>query len=333
MKNKNYKSISFVILFFLLNSLTLMGQVDSVSSGYYHFLLSDSSKIDGNIVFEDETVIQIKQLSGGAIRIKKKHVLAQEYVGYDSTRTFRIELNDGLVLIGQIISEDSLHVTITLLSGNKIIVEKEAIIVREVITSGIKDNQYWISDPNNTRLFFAPTGRGLESGTGYFAVYEVFFPMVAIGVGASITISGGFSLFPGSSEQLLYFAPKVTPFQNKDVALSVGDLYVKYPGSNNYLNIVYTVTTFSFNRGAITAAVGLETKTKKPMILVGGELRISKYAKLITENWYVWEGDFTFASLGIRFLGKHLAADFAFVVPLEAGDFYAIPWLGFAYNF
>ena len=157
--------------------------------------------------------------------------------------------------------------------------------------------------------------------------------MLAIGVGVSITISGGLSLFPGSSEQLLYFAPKITPFQNKDVALSLGDFYVKYPGSDDYLNIVYTVTTFSFSKGAITTGVGLETRSKKPMILIGGELRISKYAKLITENWFVLDSDFKFASLGIRFLGKHLAADFAFVVPLGAGDFYAVPWLGFAYNF
>jgi len=166
MQNKIYKSVIFVILFFLSNSSTLMGQVDSVSSGYYHFLLSDSSKIDGNISFEDETVVQIKRLSGGDIRVRKEYILTQEYIGYDSTKTFRIELNDGLEIIGKITLEDSLYVTINLLSGNKIIVEKKAIVSKKIISSGIKNNQYWIPDPNDTRLFFAPTGRGLEAGTG-----------------------------------------------------------------------------------------------------------------------------------------------------------------------
>ncbi|MBD3374826.1 hypothetical protein GF406_07325 [candidate division KSB1 bacterium] len=61
-------------------------------------------------------------------------------------------------------------------------------------------------DPNNSRLFFAPTGRRLESGHAYLANYFIFFPTVAVGLTDYLSVSGGVSLIPGAESQLLYFA-------------------------------------------------------------------------------------------------------------------------------
>ena len=183
-------------------------------------------------------------------------------------------------------------------------------------------------------MFFAPTGRGLKSGKGYFSVYEIFFPMVSFGMFDFITLSGGMSLFPGSGNQLIYFAPKITIFQNEKYAISVGDFFVKYPSSEENMNILYSVTTASFNKGAITLGAGYETNSQNPIFLVGGELRISRYTKLITENWFIADSELNFISFGFRFLGEHLAADFAFVIPIvDDNDRILIPWIGFAYNF
>ena len=157
--------------------------------------------------------------------------------------------------------------------------------------------------------------------------------MIAVGITDFITIAGGISLFPGSSSQLLYFAPKVTVIQNDSYAISLGDFFVKYPETDDYLNIVYTVGTITANQGAFTLGIGYETNSKEPMILLGGELRVSSHAKLITENWFVANSEFQVLSFGIRFLGKHLAADFAFLSPIGVDDVVFIPWIGFAYNF
>jgi hypothetical protein len=252
----------------------------------------------------------------------------------DSTVTIRLEIKDGSTLIGKIESEDSTYISFNLLSNAIIKIEKSTILNRETVSSKIQNGEYWIEDPNKTRLFFAPTGRGLKSGNGYFSVYEIFFPMVAFGVLDYITISGGMSLFPGTDFQLVYLAPKITPFQNDKYAVSVGDFFVKFPDDKDYLNILYTVGTISFNKGAITFGVGYETYSKNPIFLIGGELRISRYAKLITENWFIADSDFNFMSFGLRFLGEHLAADFTFVIPLvDDNDIVLIPWIGFAYNF
>jgi hypothetical protein len=37
-------------------------------------------------------------------------------------------------------------------------------------------------DPNYSRLLFAPTGRPLKKGDGYFSDYEVLFPGLAVGL-------------------------------------------------------------------------------------------------------------------------------------------------------
>jgi hypothetical protein len=325
-------------LFFAGNAETLFGQTDSLSTGYYNFVLIDSSNINGNIVFEDDDIIELKLLSGGDMKFKKELIVTQKYVVSDTIKATRFELKGGSILIGTVIKEDKSLVTINLLSGSTTTIKKQSIINREIVSSNIKNGEYWSNDPNKTRLFFAPTGFGLKSGDGYFAAYEIFFPMVAVGVLDHLTLAGGVSLFPGSSQQIFYFAPKLTIYQNNQHAISIGDFYVKYPDNEDYLNIVYAVGTASFNNdngtAAITAGIGFETSSKEPMILIGGELRISRYAKLISENWVIINNDFSFASFGIRFLGKYLAADFAFILPLVKNtEINLFPWIGFAYNF
>lgn len=341
------------IFFFL--SFNLLAQTTNQKNNYLQFELADSSTIIGTIVFENETVVQIKDISGDEIRINKSNILTQRNVVVEQqiihpsdssivlenlialseqtdTTIVLFELSGGSVLIGTILSEDSTSITINLLSNIETTFNKNLIIKREIVSANIQKGQYWIDDPNRTRLFFAPTGRGLKSGKGYFSVYEIFFPMVAFGIGDYFTFAGGLSLV--LPNQMFYIAPKITLYQNEKYAVSVGDFYVKFSNDSDYLNILYSVGTASFGKGAITIGVGLDTNSNDPILLIGGELRISRYAKLITENWFLANSDFNFVSLGLRFLGENLAADFAFVTPLrEDYEISLIPWIGFAYNF
>jgi ferredoxin len=51
-------------------------------------------------------------------------------------------------------------------------------------------------DPNQTRLFIAPTAKALEGGQAYLSVYEIFFPVVGVGITNFLLFEGGISLFP-----------------------------------------------------------------------------------------------------------------------------------------
>lgn len=255
----------------------------------------------------------------------------------DSNRVeiVKISLKDGSVLIGKIISEDDNIIVVETKSGIKSEIPKVEVKKREIVTDKLVKGEVWESDPNKTRLFFSPTGRALDQGEGYFAIYELFFPFLAIGVTDNLTLSGGMSLFPGADSQLLYIAPKYTFLNKENMDLSLGLLYMRIPEVSEGAGIVYGVGTFGGSDKALTVGLGYgfagDDFANNPLLTLGGELRVSQHLKLISENWFFLGEDANLLSGGIRFFGEKMAGDFGFMLPLDADVF--IPWLGFAYNF
>ena len=286
----------------------------------------------------------------------------------DSTSTdqlYMIELKDGSEIICTIESEDSETLNVKTLSGVTMSLPKAKIASRKELYGDVAGERYLRSDPNYTRLLFAPTARPLRSRSGYFAVYEIFFAFVAYGLGDYLTLAGGMSLFPGVNEQIFYLAPKFTAFQTDNLDLAVGVLHLVVPswndgdsdGSNENseedsdenngnegeevlgdIGIVYTNVTFGSQYKALTFGLGWgysgEDVTNEPIILIGGEAQITKSTKLITENWFPPGTDVGLLSLGIRFFGEKLSADLGFFVPVGSdmeGEFF--PWVNFTYNF
>lgn len=251
----------------------------------------------------------------------------------------RIELTDGSILVGKILSEDDVSVRFKTQSGTELTIKKDQIKKREVISGKMVQGELWRNDPNQTRLLFAPTGKALKSGQGYFSVYEIFFPFIAVGITDYLTLAGGFSLVPGAESQLLYLAPKITPIHLEKFDLAAGVLYMKVPEEDEGVGIIYSVGTYgnesvSFTLGLGFAFAGGEV-ADKPVFALGLEARISKSTKFITENWLIPDSEVQLISAGIRFFGENLAADFALIYPAGADPegFPFIPWIGFAYNF
>ena len=250
----------------------------------------------------------------------------------------RLELTDGSTIVGDIIEEDENTIIIRTLSNLEIKVPKENIIEREIFKGQIEEGEFWNSDPNKTRMFFAPTGKSLKSGEGYFAVYEIFLPFIAVGVTDWFTLAGGMSLLPGAEKQAFYLAPKITPIQITKFDASLGILYIAIPDEQG-AGIGYAVATYGTEKTSLTFGLGFgfsgDDFTDRPIVLIGGEIRVSKSIKLLSENWFVLSADINFLSLGLRFFGENLAADFGLVFSTEWGGdgFPLLPWLGFAYNF
>lgn len=69
-----------------------------------------------------------------------------------------------------------------------------------------------------------------------------------------------------------------------------------------------------------------------PVVMVGGEHRVSRRITLVTEN-YAFKGG-GFASGGVRFFGEKLSADFGLVVPLFSDeDFILVPMINIVRKF
>ena len=252
-----------------------------------------------------------------------------------------ITLENGTYFTGHIEQEDSTSVTFRTTDGIRMVIPADQIVERRKKVSKATGKLYAFDDPNDTRLLFAPTSRTLKQGKGYIADYWVFFPFVAVGAFDQLVLAGGITLLPGAETQLFYLAPKVGLFQNETFGLATGLIYMNsFQFDWDGVGIAYGVSTIGNSDMAGTIGLGWGFSggdmANKPIILMGGEVRVSQSIKLISENWIIPDSEFSLISLGFRFFGRRLATDFALIYPLGAdtGDgFPFMPWLSFAYNF
>jgi hypothetical protein len=257
-----------------------------------------------------------------------------------ASRVKKITLRDGSEMIGRVESTDSGSIRFKTLSNVSVTIPASQVREIQELSGEIVAGEFRRTDPNQTRLLFAPSARSLKAGQGYFSAYEIFFPLVAVGVTDFATLAGGVTLFPGASDQLFYLAPKVRVAHLENLDLAGGLLYLNATnGNTDGVGILYGVGTYGTGKEALTVGLGwgfAEGKVKdKPILLLGGEARVSNSVKLITENWIPPNSDVSLLSFGIRFFGDNLAADLGFIFPAgsDVSGFPFLPWLGFAYNF
>lgn len=70
-----------------------------------------------------------------------------------------------------------------------------------------------------------------------------------------------------------------------------------------------------------------------PVVMVGGERRVSRRVKVVTENYVFNQGGIV--SVGVRFLGERLSADLGVFAPIsgEEGVFVLAPIVNFVWTF
>jgi len=223
--------------------------------------------------------------------------------------------------------------------------------IKEVPSTCIKDGVYWFPNPNATRLYFAPTGRMLKKGEGYFADYYIFFPSIAYGITNNITIGGGMSLIPGvdPDKQIFYFTPKIGLKAAEKFNIAAGALIIKVPDFDDNDNdnddenppmvgILYGVGTVGSTDASFTFGLGYgfvdNDLAEKPMIVLGGEKRLSRRLAFVSENWIMPGVDNPFISYGIRFFGEKMSIDLALWNTLSDDIIFpGIPYIDFVINF
>jgi hypothetical protein len=182
----------------------------------------------------------------------------------------------------------------------------------------------------------------LKRGEGYFTDFWIFFPAFAEGVTDRITLGGGMSIFPGGglSEQLLFFTPKVGIVQGERFNAAVGALAVSFPGffdSNNRTSagVLYGVGTWGGPDHSLTGGVGYgyvnQNLADRPVVMVGGETRVSPRLSLVSEN-YIFPGGTSLLSAGVRFMGRDISVDLSLMRPTTETDAVTVPLLGFMWK-
>jgi hypothetical protein len=261
----------------------------------------------------------------------------------DSDKVQILTTQDGSTLRGRIIEIRDEEIVFQSDMGETTIQISKIKNVEEVPASRIRKGEYWFDNPNTTRLYFSPTGRMLKQGDGYFADYMVFFPSVAYGITDNINIGGGVTIVPGIDfdDQVFYFTPKIGLSTSSKTSIAAGALILALPEIDNespIVGILYGVGTFGESDASITAGLGYgfveDEIADKPLVMVGGEKRISRRISLVSENWIFPGVDDPVISYGFRFFGEDISVDLALFNILGDDAFFpGFPWVDFVFNF
>lgn len=263
-----------------------------------------------------------------------------EFTIPDSNDVQVIELMDGVKLKGRIVGVGDDKIVFKSSLGLTPIKKKDVKSLRTIEYKKSGYGDLWFRNPNNTRLFFAPTGRMLGGGAGYFSDYYVFFPGIAYGMSNNFTIGGGVSIFPGVGldNQLYYLTPKIGLIQSEKLNIAGGLLIINVPGDDNgVVGIAYGVSTFGGEDANFTFGAGYGFAegdlAEKPMIMLGFESRMSERLSLVSENWIFPEVDHPLISFGIRLFGEKMSVDLALWTVTGAEVAFVAPYVDFVYNF
>ena len=258
-----------------------------------------------------------------------------------------IEINDGSSFKGSIVNQDETKIYFKTINGIEASIPKSVVKKIKPMEGKIVKGNYQSLDPNYSRLLFGPTARPLKKGEGYFSDYYVLFPGISYGITNNLSLMAGFSLIPGLGfdEQLFYLAPKLGINVNDKFAVAAGALYMN--AKDVSAGIGFTVATYGERDKSITLGLGLGyTKESEedlkfaehPIIMFGGNARLSNSIALVSENWIITGSDFDISqqpfSIAARFFGEHISVDFGFIIILDViKEGFPIPWLSFVYNF
>lgn len=241
-----------------------------------------------------------------------------------------VRLADGSVLYGTLLEADADRIVLRLASGSRVELPRADVASVRPAGAAAADDVTRTPDPNATRLFFAPTARAVPAGSGYFGVFELFFPFVTYGVTDHVNVTGGTPVLPGVIGRIGYLGAKATVVDSDRLQVAGGVLgfFLTEEIDAGTGGVLYVVATHGDEDGAVTfgagwpffATRGEDAIAETPLLMVGGELRSGRRTKLVTENYLVPGEDGAALTGGVRFLGERLSADAGLGAFVGGGD-------------
>jgi hypothetical protein len=113
--------------------------------------------------------------------------------------------------------------------------------------------------------------------------------------------------------------------------------WVQAGSTDESAGAVFGTVTAGSDIAAFTGSLGFPFATasgfeEKPLVSLGGELRVSRLVKFISENWVVPGEDGAILGFGIRLITRSLTAELAGVVPTIGDDVYVFPLVSVAHH-
>jgi hypothetical protein len=277
---------------------------------------------------------------------------------FDSTKTYVVELIDGSEFTGKYVGKTNDVLIMSTSSIPRIEIpfsQIKSITVAE--TSSMRGSKYWFPNPNATRYFFAPSGFNLKKGEGYYQNSYLILNSVNYGltnnfsIGGSIELISTFSsLANGSFNPIILITPKFAYPVANNVNLGAGLLFLSIPSIDDEprtgAGIAYGIGTYGNIEHNATLGLGWGFIdgywANRPVITLNGMTRVRPNMSLVTENWIIPFGDdleegnyYGVYSYGVRFFGKKLSVDLAFINNRDIAEvlLIGIPYVDFVVKF
>lgn len=188
-----------------------------------------------------------------------------------------------------------------------------------------------VEDAVDSKLFLGPTGRSLQRGTGYLAIDSLLLPVFQVGVTDRFSVGGGLPFYGALGSG--WITPKLQVYGSERTSIATGVLHILAPdfGVGGF---GYVVATHGTRDAAVTVGGGVlygrddNQGGTSPMIMIGGERRLSRRTKLVTEN-YLFRGG-AILTAGARIVGRKRSAEIGAIVPVMG---YSFPGVFFNFVF
>ena len=256
-------------------------------------------------------------------------------------RSYRVETVQGTSFTGTLFSMSLTSLEFDAQELGRITLERGQIRRAElqgpvaVGVSGAKPGYFDIG--NGSRLFFAPTGRGLRRGENTLQTVSLYLLGVNFGITDNFSLGGYVSVVPGTSpaDQFLLLTPKVNfPIREK-LNVGAGLLYVRVPdfdsnGNSRSAGIGYGALTFGGADSNFTLGLGYGftggNNRSAPVMLLGGQTRVSRRISLVSENYIIADSEAGMAGLyGIKVNWRRtsLGLGALYVIKYNSRDYYS----------
>lgn len=265
----------------------------------------------------------------------------------DSTQVQVIRLRDGSSIVGRVSEVNADTVRFAASFGTVSIPRASIVEVTMVERATVRaSGEVWPPNPNATRLFFAPTGRMLAKGEGYFNDTYLFLLSIQGGLSSRFNLGGGMSVVPTEdfSDNILFVTPKIGVVASPRFNLAIGAFAgfvggLVDEGEDASFGVLYGVATMGGLDGSVTLGTGVGYAggqfADSPVAMLGGEKRLTRRVSLLTENYLIPNDDVHgVISYGLRFFGEKLSADLAFWNALGQDLYFpGIPYVAFSVRF
>lgn len=245
-----------------------------------------------------------------------------------------VRLDDGSTLYGRVVDLEGDQVTLETPSGATARLDRARVVSVRLARGAVREGRVWPEARVGDRLFATPTGRTLEGGSGHAGFQELLFPYVAYGVVDRLQVTAGTTLVPEIAGQLWYVAPKAGIVSTPTAQLSAGAIAFFVFGdeldSEEWFGAAHASLTLGPAGRAVTVGTAFPFLhrgesddlefAEDPVVLVGGELRVSPSVTLVTDNAFVPGESGALLAGGVRLMGERLSADLGVSLLVDEGD-------------